>query len=138
MYNLYEGIEVSNAVKSTYSNTYNGNSGLIGEPGPKGPPGENGNLSKDDLSIFSTLGISLTGFGQNWVEKPTNITNMAVRVSLSASGKYQTIATENDYIYVSSDFGNTWIQNTNSPQKQWQGVSLSNGCCILWILYGWS
>ena len=71
MYDLYQGVEISNAVKSTYSNYYNGSSELIGGPGPKGPPGENGNFSKDELCIFSKLGMSLTGFGKKLGSKHT-------------------------------------------------------------------
>ena len=57
-------------------------------------------------------------------------------VSLSASGQYQTAVSITDpgvggdgggpeYIYVSTDFGNTWTQS-NSPEKKWFSVSLSD------------
>jgi hypothetical protein len=133
MYNLYQGVEISTAANSTYSNYYNGSSELIGRSGPKGPPGENGNFSKDELSIFSTLGMSLTGFGKNWVARSTN-TNLPPKlfssVSLSASGKYQTAITNTDnntdtYLYVSSDFGNTWNGVQSIPKIVLTYVSLS-------------
>jgi hypothetical protein len=133
MYDLYQGVEISTAAKSTYSNYYNGSSELIGGSGPKGPPGENGNFSKDELCIFSKLGMSLTGFGKNWVANTPNlllnIKEFSV-VSLSASGKYQTAITETDqnidtYLYVSSDFGNTWNGVQSIPKIKLKSVSLS-------------
>jgi len=130
MYDLYQGVEISTYANSTYSNYYNGSSELIGSSGPKGPPGENGNFSKDELSIFSTLGMSLTGFGKNWVESTTT-NNSFSSVSLSASGKYQTAITDmnqnnvDTYLYVSSDFGNTWNGVQSIPKIVFTYVSLS-------------
>jgi photosystem II stability/assembly factor-like uncharacterized protein len=46
-------------------------------------------------------------------------------VSLSATGQYQTAVANGDYIYVSTDFGNTWAKSQNAPQKKWFDVSLS-------------
>ena len=132
MYDLYQGVEISTAVKSTYSNYYNGSSELIGGSGPKGPPGENGNFSKDELSIFSKLGMSLTGFGETWTlnSLPSNLKSFSA-VSLSASGKYQTVISDTDdeglleNMYVSTDFGATWNVAQGSPKKKWKSVSLS-------------
>ena len=133
MYDLYQGVEISTYANSTYSNYYNGSSELIGSSGPKGPPGENGNFSKDELSIFSTLGMSLTGFGKNWEETTNNLPyNSFSSVSLSASGKYQTaitdVMTQNNadmYLYVSSDFGNTWNGVQSIPKIVFNYLSLS-------------
>jgi hypothetical protein len=52
-------------------------------------------------------------------------------VSLSASGQYQVLVGNDDgagggYIHMSSDYGITWIQNTNAGLRKWYGVSISD------------
>jgi hypothetical protein len=89
-------------------------------------------LMPDSYSdIFSDLTIDLgaagpTGnFGMNWVTTNTSIgTKNWYSVSQSSSGQYQTAVVYGGYIYISSDYGNTWTQKESS--RNWYGVSLSS------------
>jgi photosystem II stability/assembly factor-like uncharacterized protein len=128
-----EGITIEKVIcaNSIYSNTINGSTNVTGST--PGPPGNPAVFNKNTLSIFSNFGVSLTNFGNNWV-KSSAPQNSWQSVSLSASGQYQTaISNKNpggDYIYISNDFGNTWIQKSEdvlgeSLKKLWKSISLS-------------
>jgi Phage Tail Collar Domain len=81
---------------------------------------------------FSKFTTSLYEIGNTWTQVAYS---KAWRgLSLSASGQYQTAGATNtlaiEYLYTSSDYGNTWTQKTtdasgNSLQQEWTGVSLS-------------
>ena len=124
-----EGITVEKVIyaNSIYSNTINGLTNVSGStPGPAGNPAV---FNNNTLSIFSNFGVSLTGFGTNWV-KSNSEKKMWTSVSLSKSGEHQTAVASDDYIYVSNDSGNTWIvkktdETGNSLQEKWSSVSLS-------------
>ncbi|HRY36901.1 MAG TPA: hypothetical protein P5230_03445, partial [Candidatus Magasanikbacteria bacterium] len=47
-------------------------------------------------------------------------------LAISSDGKYQSLAKGNDYIYISSDYGNTWVISTSSDQRSWVGISISS------------
>ena len=127
-----EGITIEKVIcaNSIYSNTINGSTNVTGStPGPAGNPAV---FNKNTLSIFSNFGVSLSNFGTNWVQTSAP-QKYWKSVSLSASGQYQTAITNNypgEYIYISNDFGNTWIQKSEdvlgaSLQKEWKSISLS-------------
>ncbi|NCA18129.1 MAG: hypothetical protein EBS90_14005, partial [Betaproteobacteria bacterium] len=45
---------------------------------------------------------------------------------MSASGQYQTANATGDYIYISSDYGQTWTQDTSvGSTKSWNRVAIS-------------
>lgn len=55
-------------------------------------------------------------------------------VAISGTGKYQTAVVQGNstasppqlgYIYTSSDFGHTWVQNASAPSNGWYGVAMS-------------
>jgi hypothetical protein len=79
------------------------------------------------LAFDNTASMSYTlrsnDFGNNW----TSVQNLgwanSASVSISASGQYQTIVFKNSKIYISSDFGKTWIDTENS--RLWVSVSVS-------------
>jgi hypothetical protein len=117
-------VQRSKSMKHLHTNKYNGQTVEEGE-GLPGEKGVNGNYN-NALAIFSKFGISLTDFGTNWVQK--NEDKAWTSVSLSTSGQYQTAVASGDYIYVSTNFGNTWIKSTdqiNDTVKSWKSVSLS-------------
>ena len=118
-------VQRSKSMKHLHTNKYNGKT-VEGGGGLPGEKGANGNYN-NALAIFSKFGISLTDFGTNWVQIDEN--KEWTSVSLSTSGQYQTAVASGDYIYVSTDFGDTWKkspdQAINSTSKNWTSVSLS-------------
>ena len=45
---------------------------------------------------------------------------------MSSSGQYQTAVTNNDYIYISSDYGTTWTSFEGIGTFSWTGVTMSS------------
>lgn len=76
-------------------------------------------LVNDDVGVFDEYGVAWT----NATEDSQNIQNW-LSVSVSASGKYQSAIEEYGDIYISSDFGTTWVPRTNI------GTSLTNNIKI--------
>ena len=76
-------------------------------------------LVNDDVGVFDEYGVAWT----NTTEDSVNIQNW-LSVSVSASGKYQAAIEEYGDIYISSDFGTTWVPRTNI------GTSLTNNIKI--------
>lgn len=76
-------------------------------------------LTNDDAGAFIDYGVS-------WVNRTKYTVNIQnwLAVSISASGKYQAVIEEYGDIYVSNNFGNTWIQRNNI------GTSLTNKISI--------
>jgi len=67
-------------------------------------------------------------FGNNWIIVDIGEDDL-VNISLSASGQYQT-AISSDFVFTSSDYGNTWVKSTNqvlnSNSSFFNCVSLSS------------
>jgi hypothetical protein len=64
----------------------------------------------------NTWGVSLiTGGGGN-----TN------KIAMSKSGKYQTVVCNAGYIYVSTDYGSSWIAVEADATRNWNGISMSD------------
>ena len=76
-------------------------------------------LTNDDAGAFDDYGVSWT----NRTKYTVNVQNW-LSVSISASGKYQAAIEEYGDIYVSNNFGNTWIKRNNI------GTSLTNQISI--------
>ena len=76
-------------------------------------------LSNDDAGAFADYGVS-------WINRTKYTVNVQnwLSVSISASGKYQAAIEEYGDIYVSNNFGNTWIKRNNI------GTSLTNQISI--------
>ena len=76
-------------------------------------------LTNDDAGAFADYGVS-------WINRTKYTVNVQnwLSVSISASGKYQAAIEEYGDIYVSNNFGNTWIKRNNI------GTSLTNQISI--------
>ena len=91
--------------------------------------------------IFSTQTIDLGAaypngnFGANWsaILGPSDW----AAVSISSSGQYQTAVVDGGYIYISSDYGNTWTPVMNDANRNWLSVSISSSgqyqTAVMWI-----
>jgi hypothetical protein len=76
---------------------------------------------------FGVLHVS-TNYGAAWVATKTDEARHWMGLAMSTNGEYQTaVATPEDEmssgVYVSSDYGNTWILNMAGPQ--WMSVAMS-------------
>lgn len=76
-------------------------------------------LVNDDAGVFDEYGVAW----KNATEDSHNVQNW-LSVSVSASGKYQSAIEEYGDIYISNDFGTTWIPRKNI------GTSLTNNIKI--------
>lgn len=47
-------------------------------------------------------------------------------ISLSENGQYQTAIVEDDVVYISSDYGNTWVPKITYQYRNWTGVAISS------------
>lgn len=72
-------------------------------------------LVNDSIGVFDNYGV----LWDNRTEGSVNIQNW-LSVSISASGKYQSTIEEYGDIYISNDYGTTWVPNINI------GTSLTN------------
>jgi len=45
---------------------------------------------------------------------------------MSSTGQYQSIGINSRYLFVSSDYGNTWVARQNDASRSWTGISLSS------------
>ena len=90
-----------------------------------------GNASLNNASRISVNGsiISLPPdfgtFGNTWVSynddlNPSNISSVAI----SSSGKYGSITINGGYIYVSNDYGGSWVQS-ESLLKNWKKITIT-------------
>jgi hypothetical protein len=61
-------------------------------------------------------------YGDTWISK-TSTNQTWLSVSISATGQYQTAVVYNGFIYVSINYGSTWIRTASS--QFWRSVSLS-------------
>jgi photosystem II stability/assembly factor-like uncharacterized protein len=71
-----------------------------------------------------------SAFGKSWSQSTSSILYSPTSISVSASGMYQSLCTNNGsglgYIYTSNDYGLTWKQNTVSSLNQpWTSISIS-------------
>ncbi len=76
---------------------------------------------------FGVLHVS-TNFGAAWVATKTDETRHWVGLAMSTNGEYQTAVAQpedemSSGVYVSSDYGKTWILNMAGPQ--WMSVAMS-------------
>ncbi|OIV42221.1 leucine-rich repeat protein [Flavobacterium johnsoniae] len=65
------------------------------------------------ISNGGTIRVSNDG-GTTWTNKTAYGNFTFPKVAMSVDGKYQTIASQNKYIYTSSDYGVTWTANTST------------------------
>ena len=88
------------------------------------------------MNIFSTFGLGIQSFGNNFIN--VNRSGNWIAVSSSSTGQFQTAVEGNDtgstvyigYIWISIDYGKTWTQksndvNGNSLFNTWRSVSVS-------------
>jgi photosystem II stability/assembly factor-like uncharacterized protein len=83
--------------------------------------------SSQELLPFSSSKTGELLFSNNSGDLFNKIANFDLNfraVSISSSGQYQAIST-NNFVYISNDFGNTWILSTGS-NGNWSDVSISN------------
>lgn len=74
-------------------------------------------------SIYPIMGLYISyDCGKNW-ELKYNLPNVAYEISMSTDGRIQTAVVENEQIYMSFDYGNTW--NVRGILAGWTGVSMS-------------
>ena len=65
-----------------------------------------------------------SSFGNNFISKTTN--KAWVGISASSDAKYQSAVVNNEYIYISSDFGNTWMAKMTDASRAWSSISISS------------
>lgn len=66
-------------------------------------------------------------FGKQWVDVTTGFIpdKKWLSVAISTTGKYQVAIEETGYIYVSNNFGNTWLAKTNIGNATTNSLSMS-------------
>jgi len=76
---------------------------------------------QDDLITFSRFGITLKNVGALFTQRltPSGWKDIAI----SSSGQYQSVISQNNQIFTSSDFGITWIPR--SIVLTWKAIALS-------------
>ena len=87
------------------------------------------------LTFNNTL-YSSSSYGTNWsinTSSVLNTSNIFTDLSMSSTGQYQVLATTatGGNVYVSSDYGNTWLIPATPPPSSWQGITISSSG--LWI-----
>lgn len=77
-------------------------------------------LTNEDNFLFED-------FGTKWVDVTTGIIpdKKWLSVAISTTGRYQIAVEEGGYIYVSKDFGSSWVAKTNIGYSTSNGLSMS-------------
>ena len=76
--------------------------------------------------IFSTQTISLSNFGQTWVQNTNAGSSEWFSIAISSSGKYQLAGQYGGSLYISSNYGNTWSKSYSGfSTYYWQGIAIS-------------
>jgi photosystem II stability/assembly factor-like uncharacterized protein len=145
--NYYSGISVSASGKyqSVVFNYSNLNTGIATSSDFGATWSISGGLWVTTLTNMMSIAVSATGqfqtvvspgniiyttsnYGVSWNTITTFVTgNNICSVAMSASGQYQTavVAVNSPTVFISSNYGVTWTQNTNAPGNYWNSVAIS-------------
>ena len=83
------------------------------------------NVTGQYILSSSTDGLYLsTNYGNNFTQVISSVD--IVTSSISASGQYQIAGGNNTFLYISTDFGNTWTTKKTDTLRTWTGVSISS------------
>jgi hypothetical protein len=77
-------------------------------------------------SSLSKVYVS-SNYGQTWNDIILLSVATSIYVSISSTGQFQTAVAFSDFIYISSDFGKSWVLSPTQPtSKSWSSVSVSS------------
>ena len=94
--------------------------------------GFTGSFNTNNLTIFSDFGISLPQFGKNWNNKVIyDLQFLPISgLAMVSSGEMQIGVTFYAGIFMSSDYGSTWVKNSDpgisNPKIAWGSVATSS------------
>ncbi|HBU07276.1 MAG TPA: hypothetical protein DEB09_04295, partial [Candidatus Magasanikbacteria bacterium] len=88
---------------------------------------EKGTINNSGYGLFLSNGkpqLFLSGMvGDSWINKDSQ--RSWNNVVMSSDGRYQATTVSNDYIYVSTDYGNSWTARTSTGAKYWSKIAIS-------------
>ena len=85
--------------------------------------------------MFDLAGISLKNYGtENWTARDSS--RAWIDIAIGSTGQYQAAVSYNN-LYLSSNYGTTWTENTSAGSRNWNSIAISsNGQFITAIAGG--